>query len=309
MEVFRRICADVRRNPQFKTAIDSLGFPYQYTNDVAGENVHFEISENHPLWPRIRELAVRYDAFCAVDVRVEYSKADIAGAAWLAIGVTRHSGYPQPEDDYHYEVYDPDGYCDRCEIRTSQRAPFRFKSEPKAGRNSFRQFNWVFDEFFVGPEVRELFEDAGVTGVDYGPCINHGSGHQLESISQLVILNVLPPGLVTTELNTVTCQPNNEEGPTKSYGGRLRYPPDYPYCGRVKYHRPLRGQTTYAAGIFRDAPDIVKSHEWFGSGGSASREVLVSQKVCSLIIDHKLRGISFGPVAFKGSEAGLPDRN
>lgn len=167
-------------------------------------------------------------------------------AAWLSIGATRHRGYPQPEDDYQYQVYDPNGYCDRCGIRTTQRTPFRFKSEPK-GRDSFLQLNWVFDEFFVRPEVSKLFDDAGVTGVGYGPCIHHSSGRRLESLSQLLILNVLAPGLDTAELNTVTCQPNNEEGPVKSYGGRHRYPPDYPYCGRVKYHRPVLGQTTYSA--------------------------------------------------------------
>lgn len=298
MEIFHRICADAKRHPQFKTAIDRLGFPYRYTDNAAGQNVHFEISENHALWPRIRELATRYDAFCAMGVRVQYSRADISGAAWLSIGATRHRGYPQPEDEYQYQVYDPNGYCDRCGIHPTQRAPFRFKSEPK-GPDSFLQLNWVFDEFFVRPEVRKLFDDAGVTGVDYGTCIRHSSGRPLESLSQLLILSVLPPGLVTTELNTVTCRPNNEEGPVKSYGGRLRYSDDYPYCGRVKYHWPLLGQTTYAAETFRDAPDIVKSHEWFGSGGSASREVLVSQKVCRLIIDHKLRGLALSPVALR----------
>jgi hypothetical protein len=299
MEIFHRIWADVKRNPQFRAAIDRLQFPYQYTDDIVGKHIYFEISEKHPLWPQIRELAARYDAFRPRDIRVQYSREDIAGAAWLSIGATRFRGYPQPEADYHYQVYDPNGYCDRCEIRTSQRAPFRFRSEPK-GRDSFLQLNWVFDEFFVRPEVRELFDGAGVSGVDYGPCIHHSSGRRLESLNQLLVLTVLPPGLVTTELNTVTCQPNNEEGPAKSYGSRLRYSDDYPYCGRVKYHWPLLGQT-YAAEIFGDAPDIVKSHEWFGSGGSASREVLVSQKVCRLIMDNKLRGLSLAPVALRGS--------
>lgn len=301
MEIFHRICADVKRNPEFKAAIDRLQFPYQYTDDIVGKNIHFEISENHPLWPQIQELAARYDAFCGMPIRVQYSKADIAGAAWLSMRATRHTGYPQPEDKYQYQVYDPDGYCDRCGIRTTQITPFRVKSEPK-GRASFLQLNWVFDEFFVRPEVRQLFDEAGVTGIGFGPCLHHSSGRRLESLSQLLIRNVLPPGLVTTELNTVTCRPTNEEGPVRSYGGRLRYPDDYPYCGRVKYHWPLLGQTTYARETFRDAPDIVRSHEWFGSGGSASREVLVSQKVCRLIIDHKLRGLSFVPAALRESE-------
>jgi hypothetical protein len=67
----------------------------------------------------------------------------------------------------------------------------------------------------------------------------------------------------------------------------------------LKYHRPLLNQTTYTAEVFTKAPDIVKSHEWFGSGGSAFREVLVSQKVARLIIGHKLGGIRFVPVALK----------
>lgn len=79
MEIFHRICADVGRNPEFKTAIDRLQLPYQYTDNIVGKNVHVEISENHPLWPQIRELATRFDAFCPIAVRVQYSRADIAG--------------------------------------------------------------------------------------------------------------------------------------------------------------------------------------------------------------------------------------
>jgi hypothetical protein len=299
MEIFHRIWADVQRHPDFKTAIDRLHFPYKYTNNIVGKHVHFEISENHPHWPQIRELAARYDAFSPVSVRVKYSAAEIAAAPWLSVRATRHTGYPQPEDEYQYQVYDANDYCDRCGIHPTQAAPFRLKSAPTV-RDSFRQLNWVFDEFFVTSQVRELFDDAGIRGVGYGPCIHHSSGRPLESVSQLLVLDVLPPSLVTSELYTVTCRPDNEEGPAKASGGRLRYADDYPYCGRVKYHWPLLGQTTYAAEAFRHAADIVKSHEWFGSGGSASREVLVSQKVCRLLIDHKLRGVSFVPVVLTG---------
>lgn len=299
MEIFHRIWADVQRKPDFKTAVDRLQLRYKYTDNIVGKHIHFEISEKHALWPQIQELAARYDVPYAFPVRVEYSKAEIAGAAWLSMHATRHSGYPQPEDEFQHRVYDPNGYCDRCGIHPTQRAPFRFKSEPK-GLDSFLQLNWVFDEFFVVPEVRTLFTDAGVTGVGYGPCIHHSSGRRLYSRTQLLLPNVLRSGLETTQLNTVTCRPDNEEGPVKANLGRLRYADDYPYCGRVKYHWPLLGQNTYAAEVFSGAPDIVKSHEWFGSGGSASREVLVSQRVCRLVLDHKLRGVSFVPLALEG---------
>ena len=180
MEVFHRIWADVLRKPDFKTAIDSLHFPYKYSDDIVGKRVFFEISENHPLWPQIRELAERYDVFAPMDVRVKYSNADIASAEWLSMGATRHTGYPQPEDEYQYQVYDPNDYCDRCGIHPTQAAPFRLKLAPTV-RDSFRQLNWVFDEFFVTPQVRELFDRAGITGVGYGPCIQHSSGRPLEA--------------------------------------------------------------------------------------------------------------------------------
>ena len=208
---------------------------------------------------------------------------------WFNVGATSHFGYPQPEGSYARTTYDVAGYCDRCGIGGVQRHPFRFRSEPKASRSQFLQLNWVFDELFVRPEVQTVFEREGVSGVGFGPALHHRTGRALESIQQLIVLTILPPGLQTEGLQTVTCKPDNEEAASESFGGPKRYPPDYPFCGRVKYHWP---QTLrFARGTFAEAPDVAKSHEWFGSGGAADRAILVSQRIVDLIKAHKWRGL------------------
>jgi hypothetical protein len=72
---------------------------------------------------------------------------------WYHLLAMGHVGYPQPEDGWAEAAYAPGGYCARCGMGGVQANPFRFRSEPRAGRNQFRQLHWVFDEFFVRPEV------------------------------------------------------------------------------------------------------------------------------------------------------------
>jgi hypothetical protein len=113
-----------------------------------------------------------------------------------------------------------------------------------------------------------------------------------------VVAAVLPPALDTAGLQAVTCKPDNEEGPPWHAGGRPRYPPDYPYCGRVKYHWPkgLR----FRGGPFLGAPDVVKTGEWFGSGGAAARAVLVSQRAAELVRGNHWRGVTLRVVTLVG---------
>ena len=213
---------------------------------------------------------------------------------WHVVGATSHLGYPQPEDGYAGATYDVAGYCERCGVGGVQRHPFRFRSEPKASHSQFLQLNWVFDELFVRPEVPDVFERERVTGVGFGPALHHRTGRALERIQQLIILTILPPGLQTEGLQMVTCKPDNEEARSE-FAGPKRYPHDYPFCGRVKYH--WRHPLVFAPHTFAEAPDIAKSHEWFGSGGTAGRAILVSRRVIDLIRARKWRGLRTEPVA------------
>jgi hypothetical protein len=214
---------------------------------------------------------------------------------WYKLYATGHFGYPQPEDTYAFQTYDS-AYCDRCGSGGAQRNPFRLRSEPKARHSQFLQLNWVFDEFFVRPEVVTGLKEAGTTGVVFVPALHNRTGRVLETIQQLVVLSVLPAALDVVGLRPVTCKPDNEEGSPWYGGGQPRYPPDYPYCGRIKYHWPKT--LRFRPQSFALATDIVKSFEWFGSGGSASRAILVSERVVGTIEKHRWRGVKWDLVEF-----------
>ena len=46
------------------------------------------------------------------------------------------------------------------------------------------------------------------------------------------------------------------------------------------------------------APDIVKSLEWFGSGGAASRAILISARVVDAIEKNQWRGVKWDEIEF-----------
>jgi hypothetical protein len=69
-------------------------------------------------------------------------------------------------------------------------------------------------------------------------------------------------------------------------------------CGRVKYLPVARGPFP---GLEREpSRAMAKTHETFGSGGSAFHGVLVSQRLGKLLRDRNVRGASLRPVARRG---------
>jgi hypothetical protein len=216
---------------------------------------------------------------------------------WYQLYATGHFGYPQPEDDYKLATYGT-SYCERCGIGGVQRIPFSFRSEPKARHSQFLQLNWVFDEFFIRPEVESRLTEVGLSGIAFGPALHHSTGRALESIKQLMVMSALPAALGIAGLQPVTCKPDNEEGPPWHAGSQPRYAPDYPYCGRRKYHWPQKKPLRFLPQPFATAPDIIKSFEWFGSGCSAFRAVLVSERVVHIIESNRWRGVKWDVVEF-----------
>jgi len=223
----------------------------------------------------------------------------MALTAWFVASATGQFGYPQPVDEYESLTYS-DG-CLRCGISGEQRAPFRFLSEPKARHSDFLQLNWLFDELFVTPSVRDELQQSALTGFDFLPALRHRTGEPLQGRVQLRIQTILPPALDPSTLQPVTCRPHNEEWTESSQrfedaaraAGSMRYPPDHPYCGRVKYHRPPSTLPNVAASAFEGAPDIAKSNEWFGSGGAAHRLIICSERFVELVKSRQWRGIRF----------------
>lgn len=59
----------------------------------------------------------------------------------------------------------------------------------------------------------------------------------------------------------------------------------------------------FSSRAFEEAPDVVRSHEWFGSGASAFRLILVSQAFRRMVVSNKWRGLHFEPVALSDGSA------
>jgi hypothetical protein len=104
----------------------------------------------------------------------------------------------------------------------------------------------------------------------------------------LHIDTVLDKGFDNYNTKTITCKINNEENLNTNKASQC--------CGQVKFHHPMIGGYLFDKDIFDKNFDIVHSNEYFGSGGSASRLLIVSKRVKDIVDKNKLKGLSFIPV-------------
>ena len=210
---------------------------------------------------------------------------------WYYIG-TGQFGYPQPADDFGYMelTYEPNVGCPTCNIGISQKNPFRFKSEPKAKHSQFLGLNWVFDQIFVRESVKTEFDKNGITGIRFSRPIFDKSEKELETVYQLHVDTILPIALIGDNLITEKCEyPTDKEllEFLKANGSKLI---EGPFCDGLKYNFPQGQKMIFDIEAFQNQPDFVRTYEWFGSGGSANRPILISEKAKNLIELNKWRG-------------------
>jgi hypothetical protein len=264
MQIIHRI--SINATPQIRRELAAIGLLVGSGDPIASNVVTFEVDEADEEWDALRVWIVEREALDVVTTK--FSRKDIQEAAWLELEPNWHWGYPQPEDGYKEATYDLSEYCKHCGIGMKQKASFCIRGEPKWGRNGILQLNWVFDEYFVTPEVwARVFEPVGV---QIRPVLST-KGTELKTVVQLVIDEKV--GIATEGLAGEYC----------------------PSCQRKKYlpvtrgwFPPLRGEPALA---------IAKSEEYFGSGASAHRAVLVSRSVADAMATDKIRGASVRPVA------------
>ena len=303
MRINHRITA--RNDDPFWLEIDRLGLDYERgdSNNVlhlAMSSV-LNITEDQPQWPAVERLVVEYDLGPHFFFNL-FTKAELDAAEWLELEALGHHGYPEPDTDYPTATDDLADYCPICGIGGVQNRPFRLQAEPKASHSQFIQLNWVFDEFFLREPAREGLQKAGITGIGFLAPVLHRNGRPSERLMQMTIRTVLPQALDTKSLEPVTCKEENEEWESELQLRKMRpsKAETHPYCGRVKYHKMHKGPFRFSRGAFADAPDVVKSCEWFGSGGSASQLVIVSQRFRQVVLAAKWRGASFKPIELVG---------
>lgn len=271
MRIVHRV--SMSSSPEVSAELASLGVEVGSTGFVS-----FEVDETHPRWPALRAWVARRGA---LDLAyTTFSDDEVAAAPCLELVPDSHHGYPQPDEDsfgYLSATYDLTDYCETCGVGLRQVAPFQMKGEPKWGRRGILQLNWVFDEFFVTPQVwSAVFEPLGVG------CrrVMTPRGDELETVVQLVVGN--EADIATDGLEAETCGS----------------------CGRTRYLPVARGP--FPALLSEPAGVLVKTRQWFGSGASAHRRVLVGQQARRALDTERVRGVSFRPVAGVRLSGGRP---
>jgi hypothetical protein len=210
----------------------------------------FEIEENeafHNLMVHFPEPRF-YDSYGTLFETKEIDAAQylVAEPVWGA------NGYPMPDNDFGYfeSTYGNGNICRSCGIVSKQAAPFALKKEPEWKNRKMFGLHWAFGEVFVPTEVyEEVFRSKGVEGMQV---LHWKKKTPIEGVVQLII-----------PISSVALKMGNHPSEVCSK------------CGKRKYNPQNRG---FLAG-FETPTDVemVKSQEYFGSGASAFRKIIVSQ--------------------------------
>lgn len=226
----------------------------------------FEVDEASGSWPSLRRWVVERDALDVV--RTQFTKSEVLGAPWLVLVPDWHHGYPQPEDDYLTAIYDLSAYCAECGVGAVQKAPFKMKSEPRWGRRGILQLHWIFDEFFVRPEIwQSVFRPRGVPCM---PVLNR-AGKELKTVLQLDV-QTAPVEVPDCNLSVQKC-----------HG-----------CARLRYAPVVRGY--FPRPSEKPSSHMTKTKQYFGDGAVAYKMVLVSQEISTALTMEKVLGASFKPI-------------
>ena len=292
-----------KNNPQLVLALKKLKLTVkEKTIGSVGKNPpshYFNclIDDDHSLWPEVRqlceELAIR------IETGIEYSRQDILAADWCLVNAIGSLDYPQPEKNFGYRslTFDLTSYCPRCGIGRIQDRPYRLKPQKQPKRYHFFSPGWDHQSLFCTTEVQSLLQENRVSGTKFIHPVQNGNGSEIPFLVQIFPARELPSGIIPLGQFAVDCEPNNQERwepPASAFWNQRP-----PYCGRTKYHVPYRTRLVhYKKETFANAEDVVLSHEWFGSGGHAMQQVIVSRKFVSIALDKGLKGLEFSPVFY-----------
>ena len=211
---------------------------------------------------------------------------------WYHI-TTGQFGYPQPENDFGYieKTYDSSNACLTCNIGLRQKDEFRFRSEPKAQHSQFLGLNWIFDQVFVRQIVKDVFEQERITGLEFSQPVINKTGLPLSRMYQLRVDNLLSNGLLTDNLKFEVCELPKDKSMLKFLKANSSKLAEGPFCGQTKYNFPQGDNCIkLKADALDNKTDFVRLDYYFGSGGSANRPIIISDRVKQIIDREKWRG-------------------
>ncbi len=229
----------------------------------------FKIDESDPRWPTIRDWAHRRQALDVVSA--VFSNREVDAANWAELLPAWHCGYPQPRTDqfgFREATYDVSGLCGTCGVGAVQKAPFQMDRAPKWGKRGVCQLHWVFDEFFVTPEVwDEIFRPRGVGRRS----VRAVRGGELEDVVQLDV-------------------PERRLLVDAEMGAPYEVCPE---CGVSKFSPEI--STWLPPLAEQPSSPMFKTSQWFGSGKSAYNRVVISAEIVKALKSSQVKGCEFRP--------------
>ena len=258
--------------------LKSLHVEYKVTPlDVLGNSylITFDISETDQHWPQVNAMAQLKNAINLI--YTTFIEDEIRAAEWSRLEPSYEQGYPQPMGTWVGTRHNYRSFCRKCGVDFVQVTPFRISKEPSMKRFDFMSLYWTH-ALFTTPHVVELFESAHVRGYEIWDALVGKARRPAQAIRQVYIPGITAQGILDSEsLRPTVC----------------------PQCGLTKYDYHKRGYMPYRRDALPADVDVIQSYEWFGSGAAAFREIFVSNKVATLILDQKLRGADLLPMAYR----------
>lgn len=214
-----------------------------------------------------------------------FTQQELLDAPLLQMVPNAHrGGYPQPESggrekDYLSCSYDLQSGCQDCSRGLLQNRPLRLSGGIRMGKTNDISGIWWLREYIITRKLRDLIEEAQLTGCEFWPIIKHGSGVPFDDIFQLKITGSLPPMAPQTVFHF---NPMSDTKLSCKYG-----------CGALS----IEGRVHYRAIDIANVPDFALTHEWLGGNYEYWRWPFMSHKAYQLFYDNKIKGIRFYPPA------------
>jgi hypothetical protein len=222
------------------------------------------------------------------DLKIKHKRSPLPGGAYLIHIDMLESDPRWPQlaklvrDKGALDMYDTkwkqityENACPKCGVGYRQKAPFRLAKEPRMGKHHFLCLFWTWT-LFCTPEVLETLKAQQIRGYEVCEAILHRTGQPSEVVSQLVFPKVTEPCLADVD--------------------KIK-PERCPECGITKYAYHKRGYMHLRRDALEANLDVVVTHEWFGSGGHGGfREILISNRLASLILEKGWQGVALKPV-------------
>lgn len=270
MEIWHKISFNATVKPDFLEAIQGFGIIKKRLELPGGGGmmVYVDIKESNHHWATVSELVATRGATDIIETF--FTDEEIRNAEWSRLMSTFEQGYPQPKSHWPLKQLSYELICPKCALY-KQIHPMRLAKAPSLGRKSFMSLIWA-GEFFCTPDVILGLEEIQAKGYEVWDAVIHKTGKPYERVRQLYIPGIASPGVVIDDsLERKTC----------------------PDCSITKYYPHMRGIMYLKREALLSDTDFVLTHEWFGHGLLAWREMLVSNRVANLILAKGWSGVRF----------------